>query len=412
VRNERVTPHAHFQDARLVRLNLALPLDATTSISPGDCVTIFPSNPPATVSRVLELQPHWPADAPVVLPARLPAGLYQPASADEPSTTTTTTTIATTTFRALLTNHLDPSAVPRRSFLAALAPFAADPYQRERLREFADPRYADELHDYTTRPRRTILEVLEEFDSVRVPVERVLDVLPVLRGRDFSVANYVGKGGGPADDGSGGDESDGGGGGASKNTLQIEILVALVQYRTILRVPRVGLCSAYLGPLTPPHALTLALKPSPSPLAFAPSRPVIAIATGTGIAPMRAFIQSRHGTPDGPSRTVLFFGCRSRGVDDYFAAEWARTPGLELHVAYSRDQAHKVYVQDAIRAQAPAVAALVCAGAAVALCGGSARMAEACRHALRDALVEVEGIDKDEAQAAVARLDWWQEIWA
>jgi sulfite reductase alpha subunit-like flavoprotein len=379
VSNDRVTPLSHFQDVRLVRIDLILP--PSTSIAPGDCITVFPSNPPSTVSRMLQLQSHWPADVPVLLPDALPSGLYSP---------------RTTTLRALLTNHLDPTAVPRRSFLAALAPFATDEYQRERLLEFADPKYADELYDYTTRPRRTILEVLEEFDSVRIPAERILDVFPVLRGRDFSVANHVVV---PEH---------------STREVQVDILVALVTYRTILRIPRIGLCSAYLSPLTPPQSLMVAHKPSPSPLVFPQSRPVIAIATGTGVAPMRAFIQARHG-PDAitPAQTVLFFGCRSKDADNYFADEWSRTNGLQLFVAFSREQAQKVYVQDAIRSQAKVVTELVRQNAVVCLCGGSARMAEACRNAIRDALLQGSmAPNVDEAKAMVAKLDWWQEIWS
>lgn len=47
----------------------------------------------------------------------------------------------------------------------------------------------DDLHDYTTRVKRTIREVLTEFRSLRIPKEYVFDVFPLLRPREFSIAS-------------------------------------------------------------------------------------------------------------------------------------------------------------------------------------------------------------------------------
>lgn len=47
----------------------------------------------------------------------------------------------------------------------------------------------DDLHDYTTRVKRTIREVLAEFRSLRIPREYVFDVFPLLRPREFSIAS-------------------------------------------------------------------------------------------------------------------------------------------------------------------------------------------------------------------------------
>lgn len=47
----------------------------------------------------------------------------------------------------------------------------------------------DDLHEYTTRVKRTIREVLAEFRSLRIPREYVFDVFPLLRPREFSIAS-------------------------------------------------------------------------------------------------------------------------------------------------------------------------------------------------------------------------------
>ncbi len=68
-------------------------------------------------------------------------------------------------------------------------------------------------------------------------------------------------------------------------------------------------------------------------------RPLIAIATGTGIAPVRALIQDREvyrGRAEvGP--VLLFFGCRNEHADFHFRHEWQTYEGLKVIPAFSRD---------------------------------------------------------------------------
>lgn len=62
--------------------------------------------------------------------------------------------------------------------------------QREKLDEFCTPgEGADDMYEYAQRVRRNIAEVLAEFESVRVPLEYVCEVLPLLRERQFSIAS-------------------------------------------------------------------------------------------------------------------------------------------------------------------------------------------------------------------------------
>jgi sulfite reductase alpha subunit-like flavoprotein len=367
----------------------------TLKISPGDCLTVYPKNYPADAQRIIELM-RWQdqADLPLNLSAspELPRGLYAEDGC---------------TLRDLLTHNLDITSIPRRSFLKNLSYFASDPDHKQRLLEFTRAEYTDEFYDYTTRPRRTILEVLEEFTSVRIPVDRVLDTFPVIRGRDFSIAN-----GGPLTE-----SPDGGGG---KCTTRIELLVALVKYRTVLRKPREGVCSRYLAPLEPGTRLRLTHKPSVTKLSgpVHARRPLVAIGTGTGIAPIRALIQERisHQTraqSQARGKNYLFFGNRNRDADYFFRDEWESLgSSLQVFTAFSRDQREKVYVQDLIRREAELVARLISEDAIFLVCGGSSKMAEACKlaflHAMRvGGLVETE----DEAHELFGKLTWWQEIW-
>lgn len=92
-----------------------------------------------------------------------------------------------TTLRILLTHHLDLRCSPRKSFFEWLRRFSNDEREQERLDEFiADP---DEVHDYATRPSRTVLETLADFRLTKIPLEYVLEVLSPLRRRQFSIAS-------------------------------------------------------------------------------------------------------------------------------------------------------------------------------------------------------------------------------
>ncbi|RMZ78568.1 hypothetical protein DV738_g3817, partial [Chaetothyriales sp. CBS 135597] len=143
--NDRVTPASHWQDVRFLRLSTSSSVD----YQPGDSLAIHPENMAADVDHLLSLMDWHPvADIPVML---IPNPAY-----DKPRS-------------PLLTSHLDITAIPRRSFFSQLARFTTNEMQKERLLEFANPEFLDEYYDYATRPRRSILEVLQEFDSVKLP---------------------------------------------------------------------------------------------------------------------------------------------------------------------------------------------------------------------------------------------------
>ena len=289
--------------------------------------------------------------------------------------------------------------------------FCTDPDHKERLLEFNMPEYIDEYFDYATRSRRTIIEVLEEFTSVQIPAARILDIFPLIRGRDFSIAN-------------GGSQLSSPSSSTSPDSTRVDLLIALVRYRTVLRKPREGLCSRYLADMAPGTQLNVTVKRVLSPIhgALNAQRPLIAMATGTGIAPVRCLIHERmtHSSYSN-APTLLFFGNRNRDADYFFSEEWEslasdvnnKNSNLLVFPAFSRDQREKIYVQDLIRQEKNRLAELLPQNPIFAVCGGSSKMADACKAAVFDPFIEgAQGeVEEAERKKMLDTVTWWQEIW-
>ncbi|NYT44501.1 assimilatory sulfite reductase (NADPH) flavoprotein subunit [Alcaligenaceae bacterium] len=115
------------------------------------------------------------------------------------------------------------------------------------------------------------------------------------------------------------------------------------------------------------------------------SRDVIMIGPGTGVAPFRAFVQERSATA-ASGRNWLFFGNPHFASDFLYQTEWQRAlADGDLHrldLAFSRDQADKVYVQDKLTERASEVYEWIQDGAHVYVCGDATRMAKDVHQAL------------------------------
>ncbi len=120
------------------------------------------------------------------------------------------------------------------------------------------------------------------------------------------------------------------------------------------------------------------------------------IGPGTGVAPFRSFLHERaHRGATGDN--WLFFGDQHRESDYAYADELEQfqTDGLltRLDLAFSRDQAHKVYVQDRMREQGAALYEWLQRGAYVYVCGDATRMAHDVNTALLEIIAKEGGLD-------------------
>lgn len=129
--------------------------------------------------------------------------------------------------------------------------------------------------------------------------------------------------------------------------------------------------------------------------------PVIMIGPGTGVAPFRAFMQQRD-ADEASGDNWMFFGDQTFTQDFLYQVEWQNylKSGLlnRMDVAFSRDQAEKVYVQDRLKEQASEVFAWLERGAHLYICGDANRMAKDVHQALLDIIAEQGNLSSEDAE--------------
>ncbi len=141
-----------------------------------------------------------------------------------------------------------------------------------------------------------------------------------------------------------------------------------------------GICSGWLTQYLPEGGslLTLRLRRNAGFHLPEDDLPLILIGNGTGLAGLRCLL--RASVAEGRSRNWLLFGERNIAHDYYCRAELehalARGELQRLDLAFSRDQAEKIYVQDRLRASAETLAQWLEEGAVIYVCGSLQGMAE------------------------------------
>jgi len=184
------------------------------------------------------------------------------------------------------------------------------------------------------------------------------------------------------------------------NPDEVHLTVAAVEYDAWGR-RHYGSASTALAALAIGATLEARIEPNPRfRLPADASAPTIMIGPGTGVAPFRAFLEHREAL-GAEGRNWLFFGDRHFASDFLYQIEWARfrKRGVldRMDVAFSRDQAEKVYVQDRLRERARELYAWLEEGAYVYVCGDAARMAPDVHDALIGVIAEAGGRTPEQA---------------
>ncbi len=195
-----------------------------------------------------------------------------------------------------------------------------------------------------------------------VTPQRLVDTLPLLPHREYSIASLPGDG-------------------------QLDLLVRQTRHDD----GRLGLASGWLTAHAAPGAgIALRIRTNRGFHPPADDRPLILIGNGTGLAGLRAHLKARAAA--GHHRNWLLFGERTAEHDAFHhdeLAAWQANGVLQrLDLVYSRDGGSLHYVQDAVRASADALREWIEAGAAIYVCGSLKGMAGGVNAALSDVLGE------------------------
>lgn len=166
-------------------------------------------------------------------------------------------------------------------------------------------------------------------------------------------------------------------------------------------VQKFGLCSRYLSLQKPDTQLNFFIQPNKRFKLVEPTKDIIMIGPGTGIAPFRAFVAERDAT-GATGRNWLFFGDQHFTTDFSYQTEWQNwySTGVltKISLAFSRDQEEKVYVQHRMLQQAKELYEWIESGAIVYLAGTKNPMGKDVEHTLVQ-IIKEQG-NKTEEQAA------------
>jgi sulfite reductase (NADPH) flavoprotein alpha-component len=315
----------------------------------GDSFGVYPQNDPALVDAVLATigAPH---DFPIM---------------DRP-------------LREVLINDVALGAAPDTLF--ELISYVAGGERRQKAKRLA--RGEDPDGDAATLD---VLAALEKFAGIHPDPEAVVESLEPLQPRLYSISSS-----------------------RKRCPGRVSLTVDHVRYRIDARI-RQGVASSWLAARLDPGAKLKAYVQKAHNFALPASgdTPIIMIGPGTGIAPFRAFLQEREAL-GAAGQAWLFFGHQRRACDFFYEDEidaFQKSGALaNLSLAWSRDGASKIYVQDKLRKAGKEVWDWIARGAHIYICGDAQRMAGDVEKAFIDIVAQHSRRDGDAARRFVQDL--------
>jgi sulfite reductase (NADPH) flavoprotein alpha-component len=324
------------------------------SFEVGDSVAVYPSNDPDLVEEIIRAL-GVKGDEPVSAPKTQKS------------------------FREALLRHYSITH-PTPKFLKAITQRANSALL---LKDLLEPERKEDLDRYLWGME--VIDFLNEHPSVRFTPGEFVGLLTKLQPRLYSVASSL-----------------------RVYPEQVHLIVDVIRYESHGRV-RKGVASSFLAeradnvpvPVYPSAAKHFHLPENPD-------IPIIMVGPGTGIAPFRAYLQERQAR-GAKGKNWLFFGSQREKCDYAYKEDFDRfkRDGIltRLDCAWSRDQAHKVYVQHRMLENAPEIWKWIDSdGAQFFVCGDARRMAKDVDAALRKIVQEQGGKRVDEANEYVEKL--------
>jgi sulfite reductase (NADPH) flavoprotein alpha-component len=349
--NRRLSTLDSEKDTRHFEIDLT---DWGLSFEPGDSVAVYPTNDIKLVDEIIHALG---------------------AKGDEPVTAAKTQKPLR---EALLKDFSITQPTPR--FLKAIVERAS---AAPMLKELLHPDRKHDLENYLWGAEA--IDFLLDHPSAKFTPQEFVSLLAKLQPRLYSVASSL-----------------------KVFPDCVHLIVDVVQYESRGRV-RKGVCTTFLADRA--EKVPVPVYPASAKHFHMPEDlniPLIMIGPGTGIAPFRAFLQERQAR-DAKGKNWLFFGAQREKCDYAYKEDWEKftRDGLltKLDCAWSRDQAHKVYVQHRLLENAAEIWKWIDGDdAQFFVCGDARRMAKDVDAALRKIVQEQGGMSVEDANAYVEKL--------
>lgn len=287
----------------------------------------------------------------------------------------------------LLSDYLELQLPATRKQLQTMAQNTRCPFTRPKLELLLEE---DHFRGEILGRRKSVLDLLEEYPACELPFAAFIEMMPLMTPRYYSISSS------PIADGT-----------------RCSVTVAVVEgpARSGSGVYH-GVCSSHLSRQSAGSTVQAFVKETKVGfrLPVDPAAPIVMIGPGTGLAPFRGFLRERmalkaQGRRLGPA--MLFFGCRHPDQDFIYAdelKEHAAAGIVDLHVAFSRHDGKKTYVQDLLKEQATTLWPLIEKGAIVYVCGDGGRMEPDVKRALVKMYRDRTGDDEAAGEAWMAKL--------
>jgi len=382
---------------------LHIELDITGSrlrYEAGDHVGVYPENDATLVSRIAELL-AFDLDEKFSL-----VNIEEDATKKYPFP-------CPTTFRTALSFYLDITSLPTTQSLRELSAYAEDPEEKSKLLLMSSPSEEGKaLYNSTIRDQHIDwCALLESFKSLKPPIDHVLELLPTLQCRYYSISSSP-----------------------KVHPTSIHVTCTVIEYETKDGRQCKGVATNWLAgklPTVDDHDNNGAKQPrvpifvrkAQFRLPFKFQTSVIMIGPGTGLAPFRGFIQERdYYRKEGRrvGKTVLYYGCRKQSEDYLYPdelQEYEQNGTLtQLNVAFSRDQEEKCYVTHLIKRDSNLIWTLIKEGGHIYVCGDAKNMARSVNELIISICRNEGNMAQSDAAAYVKDLmqktRYVQDVWS
>ncbi|MGI4758228.1 MAG: diflavin oxidoreductase [Janthinobacterium lividum] len=349
---ERTPLTSDISSKLTMHLSLALE-DSAMHYQAGDACGVIAQNDPALVEEILTLLPF------------------------EANTTVQLARLGSTTVREALLHHLQPTRLSRK-----IVQHFADKTGARELVTLLVPEQAAHLETFLYD--RGLVDLLHAYSGAITEAAELVGILPRLAPRLYSISSSP-----------------------TAHGREVHCTVAVVRYHSHNR-ERGGIASTMLSDRVEVGArVPIYIQPNKKFRLPAADVPMIMIGPGTGIAPFRSFLHERQALGH-KGRNWLFFGERSARTDFLYCRE-LKTMAEDGHLtrldtAFSRDQAHKIYVQDRMKEHGAEMWRWLNDGAQVYVCGDATRMAKDVDAALHDLVAQHGMMSVDTAKDYVSQL--------